>query len=256
MVDGAPTDSAALWRSRRARAVYLEGFAQADVDCAACLAVADELTRTLRKERTHHESISMLSHRDRVSSRPPDKERVTAYSVSELRVIELLEQVCPAMINYGQFTTRGLSTADGGAGAGAGSTGAGVVPYFQRLNNEGGDTAITISGHGLSDINSVVGRTVRDQLRRHCDALVESHEEEIAAIIRAGETSDVSSELCIRSASQCSAEQIERVPDEARLAGLERAGAAHDAPSNAEPPRKRRRRKSKRGGGGKAKDEV
>ena len=29
------------------RAVYLEGFAQADVDCAACLAVADELRPAL-----------------------------------------------------------------------------------------------------------------------------------------------------------------------------------------------------------------
>jgi hypothetical protein len=41
--------------------------------------------------------------------------------------------------------------------------------------NGGGDTAITISGTRLSDLNSIAGRQTRDELRRHCDAIFENY---------------------------------------------------------------------------------
>jgi hypothetical protein len=41
--------------------------------------------------------------------------------------------------------------------------------------NGGGDTSITISGTGLSDLNSIAGRQMRDELRRHCDAILENY---------------------------------------------------------------------------------
>ena len=41
--------------------------------------------------------------------------------------------------------------------------------------NGGGDTSITISGTRLSNLNSIAGRQTRDELRRHCDAILESY---------------------------------------------------------------------------------
>jgi hypothetical protein len=41
--------------------------------------------------------------------------------------------------------------------------------------NGGGDTSITISGTRLSDLNSIAGRQTRDELRRHCDAILENY---------------------------------------------------------------------------------
>ena len=241
---------AALLLLHAAAAVYLAEFEQSDVDCAACLAVSDELTRVLRKERAHHQNINLQTHQDRVSSRAPDKKRVVSYKTSELRVIEILEAVCPSMKDYSHFSTASTSVLKDERGSG----GAKAVPYFQRLNNAEGDTSITISGNGLGDINSVVGRTVRDQLRKHCDALVESHEDAITEIVRAGEAEELADSLCVRAASQCSAGQIERVPGEARLAGLAKPGeeAEADVKIRVPPPRRRKKRKRK----AKAKDEV
>ena len=41
--------------------------------------------------------------------------------------------------------------------------------------NGGGDTSITISGTRLSNLNSIAGRQTRDELRRHCDAILENY---------------------------------------------------------------------------------
>lgn len=45
-----------------ASAVILEGYPQTDVDCAACLAVSDEFTRALVKEKSQM-NLDLQSHR-------------------------------------------------------------------------------------------------------------------------------------------------------------------------------------------------
>ena len=163
--------------------------------------------------------------------------------MSELRVIEVMENVCSAMQHYGQFSTKPLTEPPI---KGKEDTNLGV-PYFQRINNEGGDTAITISGSGLADLNSIAGRQTRDELRRHCDALLEVHEEGVAELIRGGleEPMALGQQLCIAIAAQCSAQQILRVPSEARLAGLQLPGM--DPPEKPPaPPTKRSKKRIKK----------
>lgn len=58
----------ACWLVSAASAVFLEGFDQKDVDCAACMAVGDELTRALLKEKAS-QNLDLQSHRVRAPAR-------------------------------------------------------------------------------------------------------------------------------------------------------------------------------------------
>ena len=246
----------ACWLVSTASAVILEGYNQKDVDCAACMAVGDELTRALLKEKAS-QNLDLQSHRVRApahaaalatpgaramsaifslvgvprrnlllcSSRQDRRAgkaaKIIDYKMSELRVIEVMENVCPAMADYGHFNTQPFQSVlikkD--------QTSRGT-PYFQRVNNGGGDTSITISGTGLSDLNSIAGRQMRDELRRNCDAILENYEEDVTELIRGGldEPETIGKRLCIDTASQCTEQQISKIPKEARLAGLKLPG--------------------------------
>ena len=58
----------ACWLVSAASAVFLEGYDQKDVDCAACMAVGDELTRALLKEKAS-QNLDLQSHRVRAPAR-------------------------------------------------------------------------------------------------------------------------------------------------------------------------------------------
>lgn len=141
--------------------------------------------------------------------------------MSELRVIEVMENVCPAMADYGHFNTQPFQSVIIKKDQPKQGT-----PYFQRVNNAGGDTSITISGTGLSDLNSIAGRQMRDELRRNCDAILENYEEDVTELIRGGldEPETIGKRLCINTASQCTEQQISKIPKDARLAGLKLPG--------------------------------
>lgn len=66
-----------------------------DAKCSACYAVADELEFKLKKERMRKDSIKSLGGLDQHGKRNVLRE--VSYDMSELRVIELLEDFCGEM---------------------------------------------------------------------------------------------------------------------------------------------------------------
>ena len=167
--------------------------------------------------------------------------KIIDYKMSELRVIEVMENVCPAMADYGHFNTQPFQSVIIKKDQPKQGT-----PYFQRVNNAGGDTSITISGTGLSDLNSITGRQTRDELRRHCDAILENNEEDVTELIRGGldEPETIGKRLCIDTASQCTEQQISKIPKEARLAGLKLPGM--EEPEIELPPAPKLKRSNKK----------
>ncbi len=168
--------------------------------------------------------------------------------MSELRVIEVMENVCPAMADYGHMNTAPIPSVVKTDEPSLGT------PYFQRINNQDGDTSITISGSGLSDLNSIQGRQVRDELRRHCDAILETHEEDVTELIRGGldEPETLGKRLCINTAGQCTEQQINKIPSEARLAGLKLPGTEEPEVELPPAPKLKKKKSKKR----KNKEEV
>lgn len=75
---------------------FLSAVAYAiDAKCSACYAVADELEFKLKKERMRKDSIKSLGGLDQHGKRKVLRE--VSYGVSELRIIELLEDFCSEM---------------------------------------------------------------------------------------------------------------------------------------------------------------
>ena len=98
---------------------------------------------------------------------------------------------------------------------------------------------------------------MRDELRRNCDAILENYEEDVTELIRGGldEPETIGKRLCIDTASQCTEQQISKIPKEARLAGLKLPGM--EEPEIELPPApklKKTNKKSKKKKAGK--DEV
>ena len=75
---------------------FLSAIAYAiDAKCSACYAIADELEFKLKKERMRKDSIKSLGGLDQHGKRKVLRE--VSYDMSELRVIELLEDFCSEM---------------------------------------------------------------------------------------------------------------------------------------------------------------
>ncbi len=73
----------ACWLLNAATAVFLDGHEQRDVDCAACMAVGDELTRVLLKEKTQ-QNLNLQSHRVHNSREEPRASRTGTLCIGVL----------------------------------------------------------------------------------------------------------------------------------------------------------------------------
>ena len=101
--------------------------------------------------------------------------------MSELRAIELLEQLCPPMNDYALIEPEGRPA------------------YFQRVQNFDGPITITGSLH----FGGPKQREEGLQLRTFCDRLVEENEDALGAAIRAGELDGLDARLCVDELRMC-----------------------------------------------------
>ena len=124
--------------------------------CSACCSIVAELERNLETEKPRM-NVDL-----RRTLAGKDAGKVVDWSTSELRTLELLEGICPAMEHYGVTRT------DGGA-------------YYQRHSVRGGSVHVA----GSMTIGGEKYQHDRGFLRSYCDRVVEEHEEPLGEAIRA-----------------------------------------------------------------------
>ena len=127
-----------------------------DMKCSACVSIVAELERNLEIEKPRM-NVDL-----RKTLAGSEKGKVVDYAVSELRTIELLEGICPAMTHFG--VTR---NDDGTA-------------FFQRHSVQGGSIHIK----GSMTIGGDKYTYDKGKLRAYCDTVVEEHEEPLSEAIR------------------------------------------------------------------------
>jgi hypothetical protein len=126
--------------------------------CSACVSVVAELERNLELE-PPRSNIDL-----RNTLRAPDaKRKVVAYEVSELRGLEVLEQLCPGMDQFGIVREENGDV------------------FFQRYNAKG---AGTVKIEGSMTLGSDQFQEDRKRLQVWCDELVEEHEDMLLEAIR------------------------------------------------------------------------
>ena len=142
---------------RVALLVVLTAWADEEASrCSACCSIVAELERNLEVEKPRMN----VDLRRTLAGR--DAGKVVDWAASELRTLELLEGICPAMEHYGVTRT------DGGA-------------YYQRHSVRGGSVHVS----GSMTIGGERYQHDRGFLRSYCDRVVEEHEEHLGEAIRA-----------------------------------------------------------------------
>lgn len=131
--------------------------------CSACCSIVAELERNLETEKPRMN----VDLRNTLSGGKQGK--VVDYAVSELRTLEVLEAVCPAMTHYG--VTR---MADGKG-------------YYQRHSVAAGSVHIA----GSMTIGGDHYTWDKRALRSYCDGLLEAHEDTLGEAIRSAGLANV-----------------------------------------------------------------
>mmetsp|Transcript_437 Transcript_437/g.920 ORF Transcript_437/g.920 Transcript_437/m.920 type:complete len:385 (+) Transcript_437:18-1172(+) len=133
-----------------------------DAKCSACVSIVAELERNLELE-PPRQNVDL---RNTLQAPPVNgkKKKVIAYEVSELRGIEVLEELCKGMDQYA------ITRQEDGSVS------------FQRYNAKG---AGSVRIMGSMSIGSDYFHDDKRKLQAYCDALVEEHEETLLEAIRA-----------------------------------------------------------------------
>ncbi|GMH87369.1 hypothetical protein TrVE_jg12460 [Triparma verrucosa] len=134
-----------------------------DAKCSACVSVVAELERNLELEQPR-QNVDLRNTLQAPTPKDGKKKKVIAYEVSELRGVEVLEELCKGMDQYGIVRQE-----DG-------------TVSFQRYNAKG---AGTVRIMGSMTLGSDQFQEDRKRLQSYCDALVEEHEETLLEAIRA-----------------------------------------------------------------------
>ena len=152
----------------------------AEHPCAACAAVANELERQMHEEWAHLQ----LTVRDR-------KRRLAADAVKEHACGEAIQQIltniCDAVKDYAP-----------------GRDGHGEV-YYQKAQGLSTGESIKVTG------TLTIGGPKRSDLKAYCESLMQVHEPSLAAVMADG-TDDLLNDLCVKTASQCNAESLAKLP--------------------------------------------
>ena len=154
----------------------VRGLHRIDEKCSACNAIVYELDRALRFEIKGQSAIVV----GRLDSRGKRVGRKTNYEVSELRVIEVMERLCPQMQHYGK------TKMDDGS------------EKWQRVNYAEGDVVID----GTMTLGGAQGHTQGQELKVWCDAMVEKHEEQFEEAIKGG-PEGLAKTICVDSLNVC-----------------------------------------------------
>ncbi|GBF93803.1 hypothetical protein Rsub_06135 [Raphidocelis subcapitata] len=195
--------------------LLLSGAAAIEAPCSACLAVASELQRRLDAEKPRNH----LDLRHRLDKEGKRYGKVIEYKLSELRAVELLDELCDdAAADYALVTLAGDAA---GAGEGEGEEAAGEgARAWVRVKGKGS----VIQKLGVSDEETAQRR----ELETFCGALLDRHEEGLVAALRGdefGTEAGVAPVLCERIARRCG--EGGAAEAEARLAAaIEARGAA------------------------------
>ncbi|GMH74048.1 hypothetical protein TL16_g06355 [Triparma laevis f. inornata] len=134
-----------------------------DAKCSACVSVVAELERNLELE-PPRQNVDLRNTLQAPTGKDGKKKKVIAYEVSELRGVEVIEELCKGMDQYGIVRQE-----DG-------------MVSFQRYNAKG---AGTVRIMGSMTLGSDQFQEDRKRLQSYCDALVEEHEETLLEAIRA-----------------------------------------------------------------------
>ncbi len=132
-----------------------------DAKCSACVSIVAELERNLELERPR-QNVDLRNTLAAPSSQKGKK--VIAYEVSELRGIEVLEELCPGMDQYGIVKEENGDIS------------------FQRYNAKG---AGTVKIMGSMTLGNSQFQEDRKRLQSYCDGIVEEHEDTLLEAIRA-----------------------------------------------------------------------
>ncbi|KAI9073702.1 hypothetical protein K1719_044366 [Acacia pycnantha] len=140
--------------------------------CLACKAVAEELERGLSNERPRNH----LDMRHRLDSKGQRVGKVIDYRVSELRVVELLDELCEKMQEY----------------------------TLKKIDSNKYEWFKVNSWDNIT--NKQEARAYSKDISSYCGRLLEQTEDELAELIKEGsvEVGDVSKVLCEDLSKHCS----------------------------------------------------
>jgi len=130
-----------------------------DTKCSACVSIVMELERNLELEQPRVN----IDLRNTLRASNDQSKKVIPYEVSELRIIETVEELCPAMDQYG------ITKEENGD------------VTFQRYNAKG---AGTVKIQGSMTLGSDEFEQNRRFLKSYCDSTVEEYADEFEEAIR------------------------------------------------------------------------
>ncbi|KAJ8538204.1 hypothetical protein K7X08_014744 [Anisodus acutangulus] len=140
--------------------------------CAACSAIAEELEHGLLKEKPRNH----LDMRHRLDSKGQREGKLIDYRVSELRVVELLEDLCEKMQDY----------------------------TLEKVDSST-NTWIKVDNWDLLKTNKQEARAHSKAMSSFCGRLLEQTEDELAELIKKGsvKVGDVTKVLCEDLSNYC-----------------------------------------------------
>ncbi|XP_055835905.1 uncharacterized protein LOC129904367 isoform X1 [Solanum dulcamara] len=140
--------------------------------CSACSAIAEELERGLLKEKPRNH----LDMRHRLDSKGQREGKLIDYRVSELRVVELLDDLCEKMQDY----------------------------TLEKVDSST-NTWIKVNNWDLLKTNKQEARAHSKAMSSFCGRLLEQTEDELAELIKKGyvKVGDVTKVLCEDLSNYC-----------------------------------------------------
>ena len=149
--------------------------------CGACVAVADELTKSKQSHDRREQMDFTLG--GRIDGKGRRKGKRIEYANSEVRAMEILEKTCEPMKDYGIVEQGGRA-------------------YYHKVS--GGTVTVTGKVTLGTDQNKEDGR----RLKTYCDAIVEEHEDALTSALRSDDIPSFRSHLCVDVANVCSPDDV------------------------------------------------
>lgn len=191
--------------------------------CSACKAIAFELDRAIRKEMP---SMN-IDLRSRLTPSGERVGKVVDYHMSELRALEVTEDLCKNMEDYAKTDNDG-------------------TPVFVKVKNTDG-VPITITGS--LQLGGQHDSGLKD-LTLFCDALVEEYEEEITQLIQTAEPgesiADVETSLCQSISRQCNDNLLRQLTEATTKDDSDGKGGDSESDTAGNSKKKKGKKKKKR----------
>jgi len=147
--------------------------------CSACIATADELMDRLDTGKNRQQDVELSA---RLNSKGERIGKVIPYQNSELRVIEVMEAVCPSMVQFVLVTDTQTGEQN-----------------FVDMNKH--------ALRGTMDMNE----DIRRDLQRKCEYMLEEYDEDLTKILMKGDDMrDARQRICLKMGPYCTADDIKK----------------------------------------------